>query len=120
MTQLLTNNDRTYILTQLQLAPDSVLADAMLAFNELRDKIVAVRKLTSSPEEAPIEVETTVEPRKNVDPGIANITKIGNSTKQQIFGYLDNGKQPPAKFAEHLKLLWARGEVKFDGQQYYL
>lgn len=44
--RLLNDNDRSYVLQQLAMAPDSVLADAMLAFNAIRDKTVAVRKLT--------------------------------------------------------------------------
>lgn len=128
---LLTQRDREYILAQLTLAPDSVLADAMLAFDAIRTKIVAVRKMVETPTlsvaiEVPIakavppeEIEPVI--RSNVSPGKPAITKIGSETKASILGGLaNNGIQPSAKFAEHCKLLWSRGEIKFDGKEYYL
>jgi hypothetical protein len=33
---------------------------------------------------------------------------------------LKNGIQPGAKFEEHAKLLWSRGEIRFDGKEWYL
>lgn len=122
---LLSANDRAYILNQLTLAPDSVLTDAMLAFDAIRNKIATVRKLVSpSPEETPApaaEAAPQGKPtRRNINPGVSAITRIGGPTRVQVLGYLDSGMQPPAKFEEHCKLLWERGEVKFDGQEYYL
>lgn len=122
---LLTANDRAYILNQLTLAPDSVLADAMLAFDAIRNKIVAVRKLASpSPEETPAptaEVAPQGKPtRRNINPGVSSITKIGSNTKADILAAVADGMQPAAKFEEHCKLLWERGEIKFDGREYYL
>jgi hypothetical protein len=115
---LLTDNDRGYILDQLRLAPDEVLADAMLHLNSLRDKIVAVRKLTgvAIKDEAPEEATERV----NVSPGKSSITKIGSATKEELLTQLRQGTQPQAKYLEHLKLLWERGEVKFDGEVWYL
>ena len=46
--------------------------------------------------------------------------KIGMNTEGALFGVLRAGGQPEAKYAEHLKLLWKRGKVKFDGEEYYL
>jgi len=57
--------------------------------------------------------------RPNVSPGKPSISKIGGSTKDLLMSELDEGKQPSAKYAEHLKLLWSRGEVKYDGKEYY-
>lgn len=119
---LLTESDRAYILDQLKLAPDSVLADAMLAFNSIRDKMVAVRKLIIGVDPAVPGTEKTVvtEVRPNVDPGKPSITKIGADTKTSLLAGLFKNVQPQAKYAEHMKLLWSRGEVKFDGKEYYL
>jgi len=59
-------------------------------------------------------------PRKNVSPGEPSITKIGMNTEGALFGVLSAGGQPEARYAEHLKLLWKRGKVKFDGTEYYV
>ena len=128
---LLTQQDRNYILEQLKLAPDNVLAEAMLKFNEMRDQVVQVRKLTAASEatvdtfskditayEAELVIKNAL--RKNVSPGKSSIGKIGSSTKDVIFELLRSDKKPAAKYDEHLKLLWERGEVKFDGEEYYL
>lgn len=61
-----------------------------------------------------------VEPRKNINPGVPAITKIGNNTLEVVLGMLKDGHQPPEKYSEHLKLLWTRGKVKFDGKEYWL
>lgn len=120
---LLTPQDRAYILEQLTLAPDSVLADAMLAFNAIRDKIVEVRMLAGATGAKPVAAEpvnTAPESRPNVTPGPSTISKIGAETKTSILLALSHSAQPSARYAEHLKLLWSRGEVKFDGKEYWL
>lgn len=61
-----------------------------------------------------------IPPRKNVSPGSPAITKIGSSTLEIVLGMLQDGNQPPEKYSEHLKLLWSRGKVKFDGSDFYL
>ena len=119
---LLSQADREYILSQLKLAPDHILADAMLAFNAVRDKMVGVRKLMDT---ALVGVPDVVIPaptsRPNVDPGKPSIGKIGAEAKQSILGGLgNNGIQPPAKYTEHCKLLWSRGEIRFDGESWYV
>ena len=63
---------------------------------------------------------TASPPRKNVNPGTPSIGKIGSGTKEQLLEMLSEGHQPQAKWMEHLKLLWSRGEVKFDGYDFYL
>lgn len=123
---LLTEADRAYILEQLKLAPDGILADAMLALNGLRDKIIDVRTLVlnKTVDVRKLEVKESSEPepveRQNVSPGVSLISKIGGPAKALILEELTQGIQPGPKFAEHLKLLWERGEVKFDGEEYYL
>lgn len=64
-------------------------------------------------------------PRPNGSPGNPSIVKIGSETKASLLATLAEGKQPNlTKFSEHLKLLWQRGEVKFDDRlgkmEYYL
>lgn len=62
-------------------------------------------------------------PRPNIDPGPPSIGKIGGETKDKIFAALNDGPFTPSaagKWAEHLKLLWKRGEIKYDGTEYYL
>ena len=67
-----------------------------------------------------VEAAPTKTERKNTSPGIATITKIGSNTLEQIVGMLKDGNQPPEKYSEHLRLLWARGKVKYDGEVFYL
>ena len=64
-------------------------------------------------------------PRPNNTPGAPAIGKIGGATKILIFEILASGKQPDMKkYSEHCKLLWERGEIKFDDRagmmEYYL
>ena len=62
-----------------------------------------------------------IQPRKNINPGDPTITKIGSGTKDLILDALRQGQQMPRpKYDEHLKLLWKRGEVRFDGEEYYV
>ena len=62
-----------------------------------------------------------VEQRKNINPGDPTITKIGSGTKDLILDALRQGQQMPRpKYDEHLKLLWKRGEVRFDGELFYV
>lgn len=58
--------------------------------------------------------------RTNVSPGEPSIGKIGNVAKDAITATLGAGRQPAEKYTEHMKLLWKRGEVKYDGKEYYL
>lgn len=129
MTHILTQTDRDFILKQLTLAPDNILVMAFNHWHELRkqtlvarDRVVAWSDDDTGEESeavAPAPVERTVE-RKNVSPGKPLIGKIGTDTKEGILNTLKQGEQPAKKYAEHCKLLWARGEIKFDGQGYYL
>lgn len=71
-----------------------------------------------------VEVTASESVRGNVDPGKPAIGKIGSGTKEWILGELKLEARVPehfgAKYAEHLKLLWSRGEIKFDGEKYYV
>ena len=131
--ELLSDKDREFILRQLRSAPDSVLADAMLEFNLIRDKLVAVRKLTKElpevitsemtiTEPAPnIEINPLASGRPNINPGKPSIGKMGTSTKDKLVASLNAGNEIDLNmYGEHLKLMWSRDEVKFDGARYYL
>jgi hypothetical protein len=67
----------------------------------------------------PFPDEEAVE-RKNVSPGNPTIGKIGTATTDELIAILNGGKQPPKNRSEHMKLLWKRGLVKYDGKEYYL
>ena len=57
--------------------------------------------------------------RKNVSPGEPAIGKIGTATQDLILDMLKGTeKVPQPKYTEHLKLLWKRGVVKYDGEYY--
>lgn len=66
------------------------------------------------------QVGVTPSERKNVSPGEPSITKIGEKAKEHILNSLRAGAQPAIMYHDHLKLLWKRGEIKFDGEEYYL
>jgi len=60
--------------------------------------------------------------RPNINPGDPTIGKIGEATKALILDELGTKNIQPVqpKYTEHLKLLWKRGLIKFDGKEYYL
>lgn len=62
------------------------------------------------------------EPRPNINPGEPTIGKIGEATKAVILDELGTKNIQPLqpKYTEHLKLLWKRGLIKYDGKEYYL
>jgi len=124
---VLSSNDRVYILTQLNSAPDEVLVRAYLDLSaqyasilEARAAITQAKTVVQTVTTVDLQTEPVDQPRRNLNPGVSSITKIGSNTKADILSCLADGMQPPAKFEEHCKLLWERGEVKFDGQEYYL
>lgn len=78
-----------------------------------------IEKDTPPPKSSTAVPEVKVAARANVSPGEPTITKIGKDTRTTLFNVLACGEQPNDKFDEHMKLLWKRGEVKFDGEDYY-
>lgn len=122
--RLITDNDRSYILAQLTNASDEVLVRAYrdwdaqrLAALEVRGKLGGLDKGEPTPHKAEAE---SAPARRNVNPGLSTITKIGGTTKSEIMAVLNDGRQPPAKYIEHCKLLWERSEICFDGEEWYL
>lgn len=76
---------------------------------------------------APTTVERKVEEelqqlaeRKNITPGEPTIGKIGATAKDEIIKVLDQGGTLNTRYTEHCKLLWKRGEIKYDGKEFYL
>lgn len=59
-------------------------------------------------------------PHPNVSPGEPSIGKIGKDNVDMLVKAVMDGKQPAEKWAEHMKLLWKRSLVKFDGSEYWL
>lgn len=98
-------------------------AKEVMAAVENRGKLTTFRvqddpaKVLSAFDQA---TEVKVVERKNVTPGVPLIGKIGSGTKDEIMALLKAGTQPAKKFTEHMKLLWSRGEVQFDGVSYFL
>lgn len=128
---LLADNDRAFILAQLTLAPDEILADAMLAFNAVRDKIIKVRALsaaagTKEEPEVPYVSMTTEDvkhvlvSRPNVPPSGPVAKRLYMHTKNTILNRLEDGVQPNEQLLPQAKLLWSRGEIKYDGEKFYL
>lgn len=122
---ILTKAERETILEQLTLAPDEVLVAAYNHWHDIRDKVVLARGRMPRAEHVEEKVSepvlrTTASERPNVCPGESSITKIGSNTKTDLLNDLREGRQPSDKYAEHMKLLWERGEVSYDGEEYYL
>ena len=94
---------------------------ACLDFIREMEEIRKTDRLCARPDVLDEPDDSSVTNRRNVNPGEPSIGKIGEATKMAILSDLANGRQPPhPKYTEHLKLLWKRGEVKWDGQEYYL
>jgi len=58
--------------------------------------------------------------RNDIFPGKPTITKIGSTTREEIHNCLKDDIPIALKYIEHMKLLWARGKVKWDGERYYV
>lgn len=133
--EILTNEERAKLLARLQDADDDILIKAVAELKERYSNVRAdfgdIRGFIGA--KAPVPPPTLMpaqaaDPapapppagRENISPGDPAITKIGSNTKAELLALLHRKTQPGPKFAEHLKLLWARGEVKYDGAIYYV
>jgi hypothetical protein len=68
-----------------------------------------------------LEAKDIPKERPNVNPGPPGISRIHKTTEDLILAELKQGRQPnPEAYKEHLRLLWQRCQVKFDGKEYYL
>lgn len=126
--KLLTDKQRAFALKRLAEADDDILLSALA---EIRQRDVRLEAAKRQLDEE-FGVETCVEApvarpkvmsavRPNVSPGTSSITKIGAGTRSTLLTRLaQQGVAKNDKSCEHLKLLWARGDVKFDGKEYYL
>ena len=136
----LTEDQRTKALELLKKAPDEIILGAMVDlrryrhmedgtrrnFDEVCDELSERRT-----HDEPVSVEhrgsaivvnevEEITIRANVSPGTPLIGKIGTATKEELLKLLGQGICPAKKYAEHLKLLWSRNEVKYDGEVFYL
>lgn len=122
----LTKQQRVNALACLATAPDEVILSAMVDYKSHMHRLEGIKRnfdetLTELNGEASvIEEAPTATNQKNVNPGTPSIGKIGSATRQELLNQLVNGIVPAPKFKEHLKLLWSRNEVKFDGDRYYV
>lgn len=73
----------------------------------------------SKGEPEPVPVRVSGMDRPNVSPGGPSIGKIGSKTKATLLLTVERGEPIPKAWTEHMKLLWSRGEVKFDGERYF-
>jgi hypothetical protein len=71
-------------------------------------------KPTPGPEPEPLEE------RVNQSPGMPSVRRINSNTYQEIMDALKAGHSVKLKHVDACKLLWARGEIKYDGQGFYL
>lgn len=58
--------------------------------------------------------------RIDTSPGTSAIARIGSATRIDLLAMVKAGQQPHKKYEEHLKLMWQRGEVKFDGKEWWV
>ena len=144
---ILSEDERAALLRSLSDAPDEVLIDAVRqrkdwmkgiksSFDEVRSFVGMKITEASPPPKSGRETErqtqqkvdnessgSTSHPttRPNKSPGHSSISKIGTKTKDEIIAVLKAGRQPNHdKYGEHLKLLWEREIVLYDGKEYYL
>lgn len=124
---------RAALLASLANAPDEILLDAVRQYMDWQNGIhrqfkdvsgfigmkeIEAPKPTLTPPKAEVQVPSQTE-RPNVDPGPPTITKMGVKTREQILANVAAANKVRHWFNEHLRLLWAQGEVKFDGKEYY-
>lgn len=63
-----------------------------------------------------------IKERANVSPGESSITKMGANMKRAMLAGVGSGSftdNYTGKSLKYLQLLWKRGEVKFDGKDFY-
>ena len=133
----LTEDQRTKALELLKKAPDEIILGAVVDlrryrhmedgtrrnFDEVCDELSERRTHTepvATEHRGTAIVVEEVMPRANVSPGTPLIGKIGTATKEELLKLLGQGICPAKKYVEHLKLLWSRNEVKYDGEVFYL
>lgn len=132
----LTQEQRAKAVESLSRAPDEILISAMVDFRRLRhfeegtranfNEVVdelTERRIHDEPVSedkrgTAIKVEEVAAVRPNIDPGPSTLARIGSDTKERILAGLP--WSIGTKYEQHLRLLWARGEVRFDGERFYL
>lgn len=79
---------------------------------------------TSAPAQLVIakDMTTPVKERVNISPGESSITKMGVDMKKAMMAGVGSGAftdNYTGKSLKYLQLMWKRGEVKFDGKDFY-
>lgn len=139
---VLSQDKRDALIKTIANAPDEILIDAARQYKDWQSNIQeSFREVqgfcgckavdntkppfapaaTSSPEGAapPAPAAGAPTQRANKNPGRPGISKIGTKTVDELLGMIRKGVQPGEKWKEHLKLLWSRDMVKWDGQRWY-
>lgn len=65
---------------------------------------------------------TPAKERANVSPGEPSITKMGADMKKSMMAGVGSGafaENYNGKSLKYLQLMWKRGEIKFDGVEFY-
>jgi len=96
----------------------SILRRNLVEDRLTREMLATFEKPTHAP--PLIDLTTSKVERKNISPGKPMFTKMANSTKQHVLDSLAQNVQPGPNYKEHMKLLWARDEVKWDGEVWYV
>lgn len=106
----------------------NIECDSLHEFQLIQDSIQAVTQSpaqTTTFEPATIAAPAPPPPaqeRHNVSPGEPSIIKMGAETKRSMLAGVGSGAFGAGyngKSIEYLRLLWKRGEVKFDGKEFY-
>jgi hypothetical protein len=137
--KLLTQTQREKSLTLLAKAPDEILLSAIVDLRKhwhlhqgtLANYEVVMKELEGAEHAANGQAATAQEPkptqeteppeeRVNQSPGMPSVRRINSNTHHEIMDALKNGKPLKLRYVEACKLLWARGEIKYDGQEFYL
>ncbi len=143
--QILSTIERDALIKTLSTAPDELLLNAVQHVKDWRTGIqrdmkelqsfVGLRVIEAQPAkysgtgvaapvtERPEPAASVAAPASRTDksPGPSGIGKIGTTTKEMLLAILGKGEQPTkGRWDEHLKLLWQRHEIKYDGNEYYV
>lgn len=79
-------------------------------------------EIKEATEEGRLEVRPSIKERANVSPGEPSITKMGADMKKSMMAGVGSGafaENYNGKSLKYLQLMWKRGEIKFDGVEFY-
>lgn len=136
MKPLLTPSDRQSLSSYLQdNAPDDILIRAVEQVKEYRENVrtdySSLRKYLGTPASEPVSsptkvatpLTTVVSELQEADPPGTPVQRISTKVRSMLLAALKQPHAPSSlgnKFSGHLKLLWTRGEIKWNGKEYYI